>query len=107
MADSDPIFLYVVANIPGKHTGMCSLGVQDSGSAPLAHNRTALCGHNQSRVRWIDNRGGGIAAFWLASAPMTVVSYPLQNETSFTQKAWNTRSYLVLSLLERRVPGRA
>jgi len=50
---------------------------------------------------------GGLAGFCLASNPMTVATYPQEFETGFTQKAWNTRSFLVLSMLERRVPGRA
>ena len=50
---------------------------------------------------------GDLAGFCLASSPMLVPTYSQRFETGFTQKAWNTRSFLVLSLLERRVPGRA
>jgi hypothetical protein len=50
---------------------------------------------------------GGLAGFCLASTPMTVATDQQEFEMGFTQKAWNTRSFLVLSMLERRVPGRA
>ncbi len=50
----------------------------------------------------VDNRGDGPAGFWLASDPMYLAPYRHRFETSFTQKAWNTRSFLVLSQLERR-----
>ena len=51
-------------------------------------------------------RGGCPDWFWLASEPMMAESHPLEIGTGLTQKAWNTRSFLVLSQLERRAPGR-
>jgi hypothetical protein len=49
---------------------------------------------------------GCVAGFWLASIPMKFTPYRHQIASGFTQKAWNMRSFLVLSQLERRVPER-
>lgn len=64
---------------------------------------TELTGTTGTTFVNYDIRGGGSAGFWLASGPMRLVLNPRQVESGFTQKAWNMRSFLVLSQVERRV----
>lgn len=52
-------------------------------------------------------RGGCMNSFWLASGAMVDGFPPQEILPRFTQKAWNTRSSLVLSGLECRGSGRS
>lgn len=50
--------------------------------------------------------GGYPRGFCLASEAMVILPYALKFVPSFTQKAWNMHSVLVLSGVERSQPGR-
>lgn len=94
--DSGDTILHIVVEI--HHTTYCGV-VNDSGTASRGGHG---CYIHRNTVKTTtstvaDFRGGCMTGFWLASGAMVVDFNAREILPRFTQKAWNMRSYLVLS----------